>query len=147
MARYTYYHRYLGMDSEVDDSDGYSIPKSDLPIILSQGDTVEYISDKLIKGTIYLKAQKNKTSLCEECYLYKVDHCLDDDKMRCGEYILVLDKDAEDERKFNELSKMNIPLTKIRSNICNEDTCPYYSDECINTIRKSDNCLIRIMMK
>lgn len=142
MARYTYYHRFLGMDSEVDDSDGYSIPKSDLPIILNQGDTVEYISNN---RTLNLKVENGH--YCEECYLCKVDHCLDDDKIRCGDYILVLDKDAKYERKFNELHKMNIPLTKIRSNICNEDTCPYYSDECIDTIRKYDNCLIRIMMK
>lgn len=142
MARYTYYPRFLGMDSEVDDSDGYSIPKSDLPIILNQGDTVEYISNN---RTLNLKVENGY--YCEDCYLYKVDHCLDDDKIRCGDYILVLDKDAKYERKFNELHKMNIPLTKIRSNICNEDACPYYSDECINTIRKSDNCLIRIMIK
>lgn len=142
MARYTYYHRFLGMDSEVDDSDGYSIPKSDLPIILNQGDTVEYISGDF-KGI--LKAKKG--SYCEACYLHSIAQCLNDNKITCGENVLVLDKENEYGMEFNELSRIHIPLTKVRSNICNEDTCPYYSDECVNTIRKSDNCLIRIMIK
>lgn len=142
MARYTYYHRFLGMDSEVDDSAGYSIPKDDLPILLNYGDTVEYISGDF-KGT--LKAKKG--SYCEGCYLINITNCLGVDKIFCKDNILVLDEDAEYEMEFNELSNMNIPLTKIRSNICNEDACPYYGDECINTIRKSDNCLIRIMMR
>lgn len=135
--KYTYYKLY---EDKVTYSDKSSSPI--LPVTLEVGDEVTYVTQE---GTYNLiSCPEEVKTLCYKCDIgsnnYAGLECFNSRLIKCENTIVKL---------IHIHNESTVKVSKIKSVLCNEDTCPYYSNECINyqSGRNKDYCLIKLILE
>lgn len=134
--KYTYYKRIIGDKVTYSDKSGSPI----LPVVLEVGDEVTYVTQE---GTYKLiSCPEEIKGSCYKCDVSANNgtglECFNGHIIRCDNTRVKLIH-----------SELTIEVSKIKSVLCNEDVCPYYSDECVNlhSGRNEDYCLIKSILK
>lgn len=112
---------------------------------LEAGDRILYVSSN--ESIRLIVDHEASYESCNGCYFGNAILCSVPDRLNCLEYGVIFKlMDTNDMLMTNEFS---IELSSIKRSLCNEDTCPYYSDECVNlhSGRDEDYCLIKSILK
>lgn len=134
--RYTYYKRTY--DDKVIYSDKSGSPS--LPVVLEAGDEVTYVTQE---GTYNLISYPEEIK--NSCYKCDVS-ANNGTGLECFNSHIIQCNNTRVRLVYNEST---VQVSKIKSVLCNEDVCPYYSDECVNlhSGRNEDYCLIKSILK
>lgn len=98
---------------------------------LEIGDTLLYISQNGSAINLIVSKEINYES-CNGCYFDKGSlSCSASNVLKCYNYDIIF-----------KLDDSFIKFSDIRKSICNEDTCPYYKDECNKYEESDDLCIL-----
>ena len=107
---------------------------------LEPGDRISYVFLDEERIELLVNPEPSYGS-CSGCYFGDAISCSEFDSFECNKYNVVFKR--MDTNDILMIDEFYIKFNTIKRSLCNEDTCPYYENECNKYKMDGSSCLLR----